>query len=281
MVKMLILMLVTSLASLGVSSGCDTPAEAPPPADAAPEPAAADPAAQWLERLEARGRNVRSFHAKIVCNTISQDSVTYMGNVDYLAEDTEGDQSAKFRIHFTHEVINGAARKRLEEIIFDGSWLVEKNHEKKMFVKRQIVAPGERFNPLSVDGPFPVPLGQKREHVMARFNVEVIDDAPPAPKPEGDAEEHARPPLHLRMTPREDVPVGAGQRAFDRIDLWYDRDTLMPVKVEASEGAEQTLVKLRDVTTNVLEMEDAAELFDTAEPQEGEAWRVEVKPWGQ
>jgi len=45
-----------------------------------------------------------------------------------------------------------------------------------MFQKRQVVAPGESFDPLSIDGPFPLPLGQKRETVLARFDVKLIED---------------------------------------------------------------------------------------------------------
>ena len=57
--------------------------------------------------------------------------------------------------------------------MFDGQWLIEKRPDKKQFVAREIAAPGEDFDPLSIkEGIMPIPIGQRAADVLERFDVE-------------------------------------------------------------------------------------------------------------
>lgn len=260
--------IVPFIAALAVS--CDTP-----PVAETVAPKAADPVVDWLDQLEARGKDLRSLAADAVyikSNELTGDEVR-TGKVDYRAPAPPEHPSARFVVDFQRLIVDNAARNVRREFIFDGSWLVEKDHERRFFQKRQIVAPGETFDPLDIDGPFPVPIGQKRAEVLARFDVTIVED--------DDAEAITKslkldaPPLHLRLVPKADGKV-EGQKKFERVDLWVDRDKLVPVKVQTREGAVTTTVTLRNVVLDGAEGDDA---FDTTPPKAGAGWRVEISPW--
>ncbi|MDH3582846.1 MAG: outer membrane lipoprotein carrier protein LolA [Phycisphaerae bacterium] len=241
---------------------------------AAEREAQADPQViDWLDRLEARGKHIRSFEANITYkkeNTLLASREIRMGDVAYLAAGPEAQPPARFAIRFRQLVVDDALRQDVRDFIFDGRWLVEKDHAKRLFLKREVVGPGQKFNPLQVDGPFPLPLGQKRRDVLARFQVKLV---------EGETDQDP-PPLHLRLTPRPNVPRVEGHKRFKQIDLWFDRETLLPVRVVAQESANvQTTVKLAGARTNHLSKTETADRFTTRAPAEGQNWRVEVTPW--
>lgn len=251
-----------------LSTSCDTP-----PADTVVPPS---PVVQWLDKLEARGKDLHSLAADVVyikANELTGDEVR-TGKVDYRAVAKPEHPSARFVVDFQRLIIDNAARNVRRQFVFDGSWLVEKDHERKFFQKRQIVAPGEAFDPLDIDGPFPVPIGQKREEIMSRFDVTIIED--------DNAAELAKslgldaPPLHLRLVPKADDANVQGRKNFQRVDLWIDRDRLVPVQVTTKEKASTTTVTLRKV---VLDKADNDDAFDTTPPKAGEGWRVEISPW--
>ena len=261
---MAILVPIIVLAALLVSGQPCT--EAHP---AAPEP---NPAVQWLDKLEVRGREIRSFRADIVfdkSDELLKDRVTRTGELSYLAGEREGTAAAnhpRFAVIFRQLIADGKLRNEMVEFIFDGEWLVEKDHKHKRFEKRQVVAPQDKgkIDPLSIDGPFPLPLGQKREQVMRRFDATVVSE-------DDDGK------LHLRLIPRPDAPMLRDQKKFDSVEFWFDRQSLLPVKVVTDEGAVVTTVTLSNPRANDLDEHKAAELFRTDPPKGG--WRVEIKPW--
>jgi len=235
-------------------------------------PAATPAVIDWLDKLEARGKSIQSFTADLVYdkqNTLLEERQVRMGSVAYAAPNPEADQSARFLIDFDRMVVGEALRQRRVEYIFDGAWLVEKNHERKMFQKRQVVAPGQSFDPLDIDGPFPLPIGQKRDAVLSRFNVTLI---------ENNAEEDEG-LIHLRLEPREDLPDAEGHKDFDRIDVYFDPEVLLPSKIVARAAPEKTTVKLTDLKIDALTGETLEQTFDTTVPKPGAGWNVDVKPF--
>ncbi|MBI1369223.1 MAG: hypothetical protein GC162_11295 [Planctomycetes bacterium] len=250
----------------------DGPAEENKPLTVAVPAVPSQDVIDLLDKLEARGADLHSLKATITYdknNVLLGDRQVRMGDVVYLAADAAKDQPARFVADFRKMVINGALRDRRHQFIFDGQWLVEKQFDTKMFQKRQVVAPGEKFEPLNIDGPFPLPIGQKRDAVLARFNVEMIHDG------EGDSA-----PLHLRLTPRSDAPKLEHQKQFDRVELYFDRASLLPVKVVTVEGQANTTVELSDVEVDKIDAAEAGKLFDTTPPAPGSGWNVDIKPWG-
>jgi len=240
------------------------------PAATQPAPPDADPrVVAWLDRLEKRGEAIRSYQADVVYDRrqmLLGDRQTRFGKVTYFAG-----PPARFRIDFDKLVVNRAARDKELDFIFDGKWLLERQPAKKLFIKRQVVAPGRKLNPLRLgEGPFPLPLGQKRDEVLAMFELELI--APGEDDPENT--------VHLQLTPREDEEGRRRRYDFTTLDLWFNRETMLPARVITTDESENvTKVTLRNAKVNELAPEKAAELTDTATPPPGSGWRVEITPW--
>jgi hypothetical protein len=258
-------------------------ADSPPPTPA-PSPAAAPADAEsvrWLDKLEARGNDLKTLQAKVqytVFNAVSEDTQTRLGPLLYTAADPDKKSAAKFAVNFDSLVIDNKVIKQDRTYIFDGEWFVEKEvgNNQKRFTKRQVVAPGQTVNPLQIDGPFPVPLGQKRDQVLARFSVKLI------PVPESEAKTFDKPPIHLQLTPRADAPLDRNPPRFRTIDIWYDTDLLLPVKVVAvSPNKSVTTFRLSDLKVNDEAAAKLTDRFDTAVPPPNSGWQVTVTPWEQ
>ncbi|MCC7407040.1 MAG: outer-membrane lipoprotein carrier protein LolA, partial [Phycisphaeraceae bacterium] len=158
--------------------------------------------------------------------------------------------------------------------IFDGRWLVERLDDRKQFIGQEVEpppgsmsptaenAPGGGVDPLAMgQGPFVVPISPDKDRILARYEVMIV---PPAEDDPPNA-------LHLRLTPRE------GQRiSFTSVDLWYDRESLMPQRVRTIDDSEnQSIVKLSKLEMNPDVPDD---LFRTTPPQE-RGWDVQLSPW--
>ncbi len=61
--------------------------------------------------------------------------------------------------------------------VFDGTHLAELQHDDKQLIIRQVVAPGnEAKDPLGIaDGPFPLPIGQKKQVILDRFDASLVE----------------------------------------------------------------------------------------------------------
>jgi hypothetical protein len=279
------LLLLSAVLAAPILSACSAHAQADdtPPAPPPQQPQAAPPQPQpnqstdpkvidILDRLEARGKDIRSFQAHVVYhkdNALLGDQQTRMGKLHYLAADPAASQSARFRLDFEQIIINDALRPNPLTWVFDGQWLAERQEEKKLFIRRQVVGPGEVYDPLSVDGPFPLPLGQSRLQVLARYHVRLVEDADPS-APELDM-------IHLHLVPRPDVPRAQG--SFDTADLWFDPDTLLPRKVATTESDATTTVTITKPRLNEHDQAAQPQLFSTQPPPPGSGWRVEVIPF--
>lgn len=189
--------------------------------------------------------------------------------------------------------------RRVEEdprlYVFDGTILAEMFPKDRLCIRRQVVGPGEDFDPLRIgQGPLPIPIGQRREEILARFEAELLpaDSGLAASDPEklsGDEREQATRltrfvagTQQLRLTPRP----GADERAdFAEIRLWYRREgetrRLLPVMVRAvkatdsGEPGDTTTVQLLEIRVNE-RAPVGPELFNTAIP---EGWDGHLQDW--
>lgn len=283
--KLIFAPMVTLLVSLGL---LQTPPAADKP-DQGPEPPPNDPAVVWLDKLERRGDQIKSFQAAVVYIREQQllgDKQTRYGSVTF--HQHEG--KARFSIDFATLVVDDRVIEQQRRFIFDGQWLAEAQHDRKLFIRRQVVAEGQSFNPLKIgEGPFPLPIGQKRKDVLAMFSVQVIDDQadqkegdvdddkPAAPS--GDQKPAAKPDVHLRLTPRPDAPKDSNAARFKQVDMWFNPDTLLPTRMVTDDGNNVTTVRLNKPKLDGVSDEQASTMFNTAPPAAGEGWKVEVKPF--
>jgi hypothetical protein len=168
----------------------------------------------------------------------------------------------------------GRREERRQHYVFDGQWLAEIDHGAKQFIKHQVVAPGRTLDPLKLgEGPFPLPVGQPRAEVLARFDVTAT--AAPTEGPLASLVETHR-LQGLRLVPRS----GTGEaREYARVDLFYDLDTLLPVGIHVTlSNGDVKLVRLGDALRNppLSAAEEAALSIDDPDPSQ---WAISILPW--
>ncbi|MEM7623045.1 MAG: hypothetical protein AAF235_07550 [Planctomycetota bacterium] len=242
-----------------------------------------------LERLIARISYTRTF-------AIQGDTQLRRGTLFYEREAPavgpgaaeKGDAGAnkpvptrRFAIRFDELVVGGRSEQLEQMYVFDGEWVVEKVPADRQFTKRQVVPPGETFDPLRIgEGPFPVPLGQRKADILSRFIASEPDSADGIPPAfEGFAIDKKL--RQLRLVPRQGSAESA---SFDEIRVWYREielpsggTTLLPQIARTIEPTgDESLVILLDLDPNGAPLGD---VFDTTTPPRDEAWNVHIQPW--
>jgi hypothetical protein len=269
--------------TLALLIGFALPAIAPaqPPESANPADKKIDPKLdKILTEVEAEGDKIDSFSAKVkytVTQVLAGEKIIRYGDVQFLrvyekdpnarppteAEKRENPHAGQrqkkvlFRVRFDRMVnpTVGFVSKKKEIYVFDGRWLHELREKTSELVHREIVPEGQQLDPTRLgEGPFPLPFGQKKSHVLARFKAELIPSADGDPKATD----------HVKLTPRKGTDMA---RKYKRIEFYVARDNLMPVRmVMENHNDEEKLVELTDLKLNPKLDEDD---FDLKRPGRG------------
>lgn len=252
------------------------PASAPANIDTPP---AADPAAErrarvdrFLDELEKSGTTIETLSGGLS-----------LEKHDAFVEETERrfgrivvdrkDGARRFAILFDEFVdATGRSSRAVDHWIFADGWLVEQDHANRSFTKRQIVAPGRTLDPLALgEGPIPVPIGQRKSEVLARFEVDE-GEIPQDVAMLGSLRDVAA----LRLVPKDGTPMA---KETASIDLYYDRTTLAPVGVVIRErNGNRTAARISQPVVNgaVKDADRALLEIPTPDPRE---WAIDVRPW--
>jgi outer membrane lipoprotein-sorting protein len=235
---------------------------------------APNPTDELLDRLEHGHADLRDFQADIYYlkwdNVLERDEIR-TGEVLY---QVQPGGSKRFAILLKKLYVRNRAREHRKHYVFDGSWLVEIDHESKMFIKRQIVPPDKEFDPLKLgEGPFPLPVGQPKDEVLARFKVRRVhepDDKTLAKRLAG------RPVDGLRLVPRPGTPPA---EEFLHAELFYDRESLLPIGVSVTEiNGDRKMVVLSKLKRNAGVDEKKLSI---EEPDARDGWRIDIEPWAE
>lgn len=176
------------------------------------------------------------------------------------------DAKREAAILFDTLIIGRRKETRLKHYIFSGRWMVEINHDKKQFIKRELVAPNEQeIDPFELgSGPIPLPIGQSKESVLKKYDVTLIEK--PA---EG----------HLSKLPDAVVGLHLEPKIDDEwkyINLFYDPNTWLPVGVETLElDGTNRVSRLTNLLVDTLTEENAALLnIETPDPK---VWSIDIQ----
>lgn len=229
---------------------------------------ALETAGQDIRRLSATVRYVKTF-------AIQGDQQQRDGKLMFISEPGVGGTAPtrRFAIIFDrYEIgrrVEDPSTGFLEKYIFDGEWLAEVRPLDKEFIRRQIVPPGQRWDPLALgEGPFPIPIQQKRAEILSRFDAELVDGL-------DGVEERALRGIagkcyQLVLTPRAD----AGEQDLRSIRVWYQKDTLLPrLARTVSKADDESFVALRDIGLNA-EAEVVESEITTEPPAERSGWDI-------
>ena len=249
-----------------------TPASSPSPAPApAPAPQFAD-ADALLTAVERTSDSLRDFRANITLETtddVTGDTERRLGQLVFVQEEGKP-ATRRFAVVF-EKFIDGSGRmdERPVRYIYADGWLTEADFKQRTLVRRQLARAGEQYDPLKPgEGPVPLPIGQRRADVLARF------DASLATAPNSALLlRSARPMVGVRLKPKP----GMADRDLVEASVWYDAQSLVPVGVEAQRKSGRTVVSLRDATMNG-GIDDAQQALLSLAEKVTTGWRVDERP---
>ena len=174
-----------------------------------------------LDALDIAGRDLKDFDADL---TASEEDTSGRTGADLTRTGKVwfqllADGQARIHVLFDKTESGGKIRDtKLEYLLLDG-WLTERDYKDQKEVKRQVIKPGEKVNLLKLgEGPFPLPIGQKKEDVKTVFTVAA------KPLEEGDPAGT----VHLELTPKADSSYA---RRFKAIDVFVDPKTHLPARI--------------------------------------------------
>ena len=253
----------------GVSNISHASTSEPTPEPATSQPATSQPATDpeveaWLTRIEFAHDAITSLRAAITYDRNQLklgDRQRRYGSLVYSAG-----PPARFAIHFHHLKVNRRRLERNRWYIFDGRYFIERLDDQKQFFRRELAPPGTEGRRVSLtmgEGPFLVPLPLRKAPLLSRFVVTIV---PPG--------ESAMPnAVHLRLIPRNDRRM-----EVRRIDIWLDKQRLIPVKALTIDRSHyESIVKI-DLASLQLNEPIADEVFRATAPA-GPDWLVEEIPY--
>jgi hypothetical protein len=177
---------------------------------------------------------------------------------------SEGKREAA--ILFDTLIIGRRRETKQKHYIFSGRWMAEVDHDKKQFIKRELVGPDqEDVDPFELgSGPIPLPIGQSKKSVLDKFDVTFIE------KPtEGPLEKLDSSVVGLHLVPK-------AKEEWEYINLFYDHESWLPLGVETVElDGTIRVSRLSDMQIDALNNEDSALLsIETPNPKE---WSIDIQ----
>lgn len=210
-----------------------------------------------LDGLELRGQNLQSLRADV---TLTETDIALGGEISrsgWFALQNRPDGSTRAHINFDRKKVDLKASSERIEYMLDGGKLIDRNYARKKQATRAILRPGEKMNLLKLgEGPFPLPIGQKRADVLEQFDVQRIDpanDDPPGT-------------VHLQLTPKDRTALA---RKFKTIDTWVANDLPVRIKTLDRNGNTERTTDLANIQINAA-MKDA----DFELPKIDDTWDI-------
>jgi outer membrane lipoprotein-sorting protein len=212
-----------------------TSAVHPPPSAAAPGTAAPNTAVppepsidDVLDALDRCGQDLAGFDASVKLTETDnqlQSATTRTGKV-WLQK--KGPNDARLRVMFDKTLEEKNVRNEKIEYMLDGAWLIERDYKKHNQTRRQVLRPGEKINLFKLgEGPFPMPIGQKKEDVKKQF--EVRKAKPARDDPPGT--------VHIILKPLAGTPLA---KKVGMLDVWVDMKSQMPVRIDTLDPRQTT-----------------------------------------
>lgn len=166
---------------------------------------------------------------------------------------------------------SGRARERLEHFVLDDGVLSDYDHEAKRLVRRRVVEPGDRRDPLRLgDGPVPLPIGQRSADIVRHFDVTLAPAVPDRIAKSADGV------IGLHLVPKPGTEM-AENRKITSIDLWLVGEDHLPFAVELRErDGDRTTVRFFDPVLNA-GIDATARRWLEAPDVDPKVWRIESR----
>jgi hypothetical protein len=274
----------------------------------------ADPAVDaLLDAIESADRGIHALEGELsydVYDVALDDRQMRWGELRFVVADggdefQEDDGAARgrasrprrvFRIDFVGFWDGFRREEQRQQWGFDGRWLVQRDEERRLFEAREMAPPGASIDPLRLgEGPLPIPIGQRKADILARYVVErrPVLESLEAPEPGAllpDLAAGYRPNVtgevdatQLKLTPIERDPDG-----FDEIRLWYaagEGGRMLPRLARAvrrTAGGEPTkvvFVQLVGVEVNPKGLDEGGVVVEQPTGSAAQEWSIKIEPW--
>lgn len=243
--------------------------------------ASIESAERLLRALEDAGRDIHRLQAKVRYTRVQRlqgDRQVRQGTLYYKAEPAQGGEdkprNRAFAVYFDTLYVDRQKREDRQLWVFDGRWLIEKRPSQKQYIAREIAPPGASFDPLRLgEGPLPIPIGQRADEVLQRYDAELLEPTAGVDL-EGGVAAYVANARQLRLVPK---PSWKEEDDFREIRLWYGKDRLLPKLARTVDRqGDISLVQLVGVTVNP-ESFNRQGVFDISRPPEDAGWDVQIK----
>jgi len=265
-----------------------TPIDAPTLSTAPTAEATSNPAESLLDELEKADAAIKSLTAKIVYEKrfdLGGDTQTRWGRLVYTDDKrSEAERVRRFAVHFERLRVGSRLEQERRSYLFDGVWFIEKRHDDSEVSKWRLLREGENIDPLRIgEGRMPIPIGQRKQDILARFQVQAPTSEDGLETPEGEEDApfaalrtHVGGTVQVKL-----VPITGTEESRDlrEIRLWYrkiegatDGVTYLPVLArEVNRSLDVSTVRLSDVVANGA-IDDAD--LDTTDP---DGWKIDIR----
>jgi outer membrane lipoprotein-sorting protein len=193
-----------------------------------------------LDALHARGQDLKDFTADVALHTIDDRTGQDTAQLGQVVYQNQGNGDSRIKVSFdTKKLETGATQKQRLDFLLEKGWLTDRDYQKKLEVRRQVLKPGQKMDLLKLgEGPFPLPIGQDKAEVKKQFKAEKI--APSKDDPKGTT--------HVRLTPNANTPLA---KRFQQIDVYVDTKTNMPSRIDTIEkGGTSRSTELNNLKIN-------------------------------
>jgi outer membrane lipoprotein-sorting protein len=181
-----------------------------------------------LDALDARGENLQDFSANIVLTDSDNATGSSTSNTGTILFQRKGQNDARIRVAFTKKQVENHISAVDHQYTLDNGLLDDRDYKQNVETKTQVLKPGEKLDLFKLgEGPFPLPLGQKKEDVYHLFKVEKIKPDPSDPAQT----------VHLQLTPKNGTRFA---RKFQTIDIWVNTMTGMPSRIQTIDVSNST-----------------------------------------
>ena len=164
---------------------------------------------------------------------------------------------------------SGRIREKTEHWVYRDGILSDYDHEGKRLVRRRIVEPGDKRDPLRLgEGPIPIPIGQRKGDILGSFDVSLAGPVPErlARKREGVVGVRLVPKTGTRMAEDEDMAT---------IDYWVRSGDGEPVAIEVIEkDRDRVAIRFFESAFNQ-EFGDDAQRWLIAPEVDPKIWRIQ------
>jgi outer membrane lipoprotein-sorting protein len=221
---------------------------------------------QILDALDARGKNLQDFSADVSVTDTDTSTGGSTINIGKVILQRKGTDDARIRVVFSKRQDDEKIFDVDHEYVLDNGVLDDRDYKAKHESKTQVLKPGQKVDLFKLGkGPFPLPLGQKREDVLQVFDVSRV--GPTADDPPGT--------VHLQLTPKDGTDLG---KQFKTIDVWTDINTAMPRRIQTLD-INQTTTRTTDLTN--VKINSGVGDKDFTLPPTTSDWDVVEGPYGQ